>query len=395
MKYTILHICNSDSGGAGIAALRLHKALLSVGIKSRMLCLAKTSDEEYVEQFSSTLKNRILAKILYRLRIRNYKKFARHNHSNYEITTYPRSIYNVLSHPWVKDADIINLHWLGNFIDYPTFFSRINKPIVWTLHDMNPFLGISHYMGDFLSNKQNTKFEQNTLNLKLKAYRKADIHIVSLCNWMAQYVQKSNIFANRDQHIIPNSINTNIFKYRDSVLSKKILGIKTDNPILLFCSQSLTNKRKGFDLLLDALDFLSTEYTIVTIGSQNTAINPNIHHIPYGTVKDEFLLALLYSAADRFILSSREDNLPNTMVEALCCGTPVISFSNGGMRDYIQQGINGLIASNQDAKSLAEAIKQSFTIKYNRERISEEAVLKFNPHMQATAYASLYSKTLN
>lgn len=398
MSYKVLHISASDSGGAGIAARRLNDALNEFGIHSRLLCLHKTSKSKMVTSVNIPFVSKAISHLPIPVRQNKYKRILKKESKNYEALTFPEAIFDISNHPLVKEADIINFHWLGGILNYPSFFKKVKKPIVWTLHDMNPFLGMAHYQGDLKANPHNSEIESKIKRLKTKAYNNhPSITIVNLCEWMKDYSSQSDSFKNREHHIIRNSLNVDVFKLRDKNCIRKALEIPDDKPVVMFCSQHLANPRKGFDLLLDALSMILSDCNLISVGnSNNIKLSEKQNIIPFGNVSDQRLLAMLYASADIFVLPSREDNLPNTMLESLCCGTPVIAFGNGGMRDIIENGINGIIVEDYCAKSLADAIDSSLLNlnRYNPSEISKKASIMFSPHNQAAAYDALYRSLL-
>ena len=390
----VLHISSSDSGGAGIAAHRLHHALMESGVDSKMLCLNR-HHKDNVYTYNVPLIDRLISHLPIPYRQNKYRSLIQDTNSSYESTTFPEAIYDISNHPLIQEADIINLHWVGGMLNYPKFFRSVKKPIVWTLHDMNPFLGFAHYEGDRERNSQFAKSENKVRSLKLKAYSQHDnITVVNLCRWMYDYSSNSEAFKNRHHAIIPNSIDTSIFKNYDQISLRTILDLPLNKPVIMFCCQSLINSRKGFDLLLDAFPGISSECFFLVIGN-NSGIPDlkkcNIKSL--GTVSDEKYMALLYAASDVHVLPSREDNLPNTMLESLCCGTPVISFSNGGMRDIIKYGFNGILVKDQTGKALAEAINNFIATKakFDRNEIIKIAHAQFAPQVQANRYMELYN----
>ncbi|MBQ3582417.1 MAG: glycosyltransferase [Alistipes sp.] len=392
----VLILSSSDCGGAGIAALRLHKALMSYGIDSSMLCFYKGTDTNQVYQVKKKLSVKILEKLPIIYRNNKYRKDV---HSlllkgTFEICSFPEAIYDISNHPLIKQADIINLHWIGNHLNYKLFFRNVRKPIVWTLHDMNPFLGISHYFGDRDSNPLFLGLEEKVRMLKNEAISQhPNVSVVNLCQWMKEYSEKSETFANRTHTIIPNSIDTNIFRAYDKKEARTGLNLPLDKPILLFVSQSVENRRKGFDLLQDTLKNLHRDCVLLVVGEATAELKSIDNSLFVGAINDERRMAMLYAAADAFILPSREDNLPNTMVESLCCGTPVISFSNGGMRDHIRTLENGVLVEQMNSDSLLEGINLFLDNiqKFDRYGISEKAHAIFSPELQAKRYMDFFS----
>ena len=397
MKVTI--VSSSDSGGAGIAALRLHKALMSCGIDSSMLCLYKTTDTPEVYEY----KKSFFAKVIDHLpfipyKQNKYKKYYPELSKHYECISFPEAIYDISTHPLIQQADIINLHWVGNMLDYSRFFQKVKKPIIWTLHDMNPFLGIAHYLGDRNTNNQFFSLEEKVRKFKLTAINShSNVSVVNLCQWMREESERSETFINRKHTIIPNSINTSIFKAYDQIEVRRKMNLPIDKPILLFVSQSVDNNRKGFDLLQNAIKRLSNDCFLLVVGeASNDLVNKGDYRF-LGSIKEEERMAMVYAAADAFILPSREDNLPNTMVESLCCGTPVISFSNGGMRNHIRTLENGVLVEDTTSDALLNGIHLFLNNidKFDRKFITKKAHSVFSPPIQAERYIYFFQTILS
>ena len=393
----VVHISSGDSGGAGIAARRLNRALNDAGIESRLLCLHKTSIDETVVQFKVPIYNKLLIHSHLPIGQNKYLNQTEIN-QKYEAVSYPEALYDISEHPLVKEADIINLHWVGNVLNYKKFFLKVKQPIVWTLHDMNPFLGIAHYMGDYQKNIAYRTLENKVARIKYLAISNHNnINVVNLCDWMKHFSESSKVFKDRKHWVIPNSVDTNVFKLRDKIACRKILDIPTDARVIFFCAQSLNNPRKGFDLLLDALKKIEHECILLIVGSTNVLSLPEkVSSIGFESIRDELTMSLFYSAADLFLLPSREDNLPNTMVESLCCGTPVISYSNGGMRDIIKDKKSGLLVPEHTSWAFAEAINVALDSlsNYDNCKIASDYSKIFAPTKQACEYISLYKSLM-
>lgn len=401
----ILHISTSDRGGAGIAAKRLHLGLLSAGIESKMLCqnVFDKSTPNIIEHPSLkplTLFQRILFRLkLYKPAWKKKQELLKGITGKYEIYTFPFSDYRIDQHPLVIEADIINLHWIADFLDYSTFFKSLKKPVVWTLHDMNPFLGGFHYMNDVETNFSTFQYlEKKLSDIKLIAYNQFEhLHIVTLSNYIKNLSEKSELLGKYAHHLIPNGydpiLNDNVSKE----CCKKVFNISPDKKVILFVSQHINNHRKGFDILLDMINSttIPKEYIFVAIGSNNnTIVNDKIRWI--GELHDQRLLEMAYKMSDLFILPSREDNLPNTMLEALSQGVPVISFSKGGMKDVINDS-NGTIVHECESKALQIAVQHFFDhpTKYNANDIIENTKGNYSIEKQVEHYKHLYNSILN
>jgi len=408
----ILHITKSSTaGGAGIAALRLHKALRESNISSGFLStdLAINFDNEvlgnsYFKYQRTSLFKRIINKITSIL-IPSYKfkqteKFKRiESKLNCEIATLPFSKYDLHKHPLVMKADIINLHWVCGIIDYSSFFKNCKKPIVWTLHDMNPFQGIFHYKDDQIRNKHIiADFDREIEQFKRKTFKFINKGVfISPSNWMLEYASKNlNGFSIK---CIPNSINLNVFTIKDKLKLRKEASISPNEFVLLFVADNLKNPRKGFDLLLESLIFLREiiPITVLLIGNGSLPKMDNIKILTLGTINDEIEMANWYSTANLFVLPSREDNLPNVMLEAFACGLPVISFDNGGMKEHIKLSKNGVLVKDFNGKCLAEGILDFYKNRndYDCYKIRKYAEDNFSLKKQAEAYFKVYEDILN
>jgi glycosyltransferase involved in cell wall biosynthesis len=414
----IIHISTYDKGGAANAAIRLHSSLVDQKIDSVFLTASKTkfgiknhftiskSYGKIIPDQTLNLKNLFLSKFTNKYKSYYLNKVAKKKYKNLaiskgaEIVTFLDSEYSIEDSPLVKNADIIHLHWVGDFINYETFFTSLNKPIVWTFHDENPFRGIYHYKND----EFNTHEELKQLDTIVKNKKKIIIEkfksltIVTPSKWLYDAANENKFCLNNNWEIIPYGINTSIFKLYPKNEVRKVLEIDNEKPVILFAAETISTQRKGFDLFIDALKYynLKDKLYLMAIGSPPS--NGNYDYIKFwGQIHDEKLMALLYSSSDLFILPSIEDNLPNTMLESLCCGTPVVGFSIGGIKESITNGINGYLAQEISSKSLAAEIVRFLTNRhlFSNIIISKNASEKYSLKKQADDYISVYSKLLN
>ncbi|MEZ4874051.1 MAG: glycosyltransferase [Flavobacteriaceae bacterium] len=404
----ILHITSSSKGGAGIAAMRLHQALQRQGMASAYLSTDVTLDfhgETVEDDFFKYQRPSLFQKLLKKLQglvapspsqkmLREFNKIEKE--LSYEVVSFPFAPHALENHPLVQEADILHLHWIGKLIDYPTFFKAIKKPIVWTLHDMNPFKGIFHYQIDEDHNSLATWINQQVFQLKKKAMATVSKGaIVTPSQWLLEKEKASGVF----QHFLIHQCIFNSLGLSPQNLSKsearKSLGISLDEQVILFSAATLDNPRKGLDLLQEALDNLTIPVTLLALGkgTLNTS-NTLVKVIPLGFRASEKDIFECYAAADVFVLPSREDNLPNTMLESLAQGTPVISFGNGGMKEVILDGTYGKLVQPISAEALRLAMEQFFAEEENMdsEAIRNYAETQFNPKKQADAYAKVYQQ---
>lgn len=420
----LLLVNTSDVGGAGKACARLHLGLLNSGVASKLL-LANNRNNHIESYTQESLKDKSLNKkiknkfsnILRELKIIKPPKkteqelFLESRKKGLELFSYPNSNYDVTESDLYKEADIINLHWVSGFIDYESFFKKNKKPVIWTLHDMNPFTGGEHYTESYLgidnagfpvkrvvTNEEKEQFKK-VLDLKKKALSNVkNLHFVTLCNWMTNELKQSEFFNQFPIHHIPNGIDSNIFKIRDKNYSRELLNIPLDKKVILFVADLIKTNRKGIEFLLRALEKLTQDDVILfVIGHKNEKLKRFDNIIQYGLVNDDRLLSSIYSAADAFVIPSLMDNLPNTVLESLLCGTPVIGFPIGGTPDMVDNKKNGLLTDTISVDSLADTINYYLKngVSQKREEIRKEAVKKYDKKVQASNYIELYKNILN
>jgi glycosyltransferase involved in cell wall biosynthesis len=420
----ILIVNSYDVGGAAKACIRLHEGLLDKEIDSTILFKVKQKSISNSVQFKKlpakkTKIQRIKLKIyriLKELKIIKPKPVKKQSaivdrHLNLEMFSFPNSNFDITESELYKEADIINLHWVAEFLDYETFFKKNTKPVIWTLHDMNPFSGGEHFTEEFLginkkgkpikrviSESEKKIFSKNIIFKKNALKNASNLHIVVLCNWMKNEVKKSILFKDYPIHLIANGINTNVFKPREKAFSREILNIPQNKKVILFVSDSLINNRKGFAFLDKAFEELKKEdIFLCAIGKKNNLKHNNDNILELGSISDERLMSIAYSAADVFVIPSLMDNLPNTVLESIMCGTPVVGFPVGGIKDMIEDGVNGLLTKDISVASLVEALTLFLRTSgnYNCLDIRKRALKKYSQNVQSKHYINLFESIYN
>ncbi len=383
----ILLIANSISGGAGKACRRLYESLKLSGINVKILHLegGSEADKNIVSMYSSISKL-FLKQIINIPKNKLSQMYFGSLNTNYRL---PISFHNLEKHPLIDWADIINLHWVPEFLDYKSFFSNVSKPIVWTLHDMLPFSGGYHYILD-IQNK-NKQIEDKISTIKLNAVKNSNLTIVAPSNWLVNISKNSTTFNSKKHHHIFNPIPSLIFKPTEKKIARRILNLPENGKILIFSADSLNSKRKGMKLLIDAFDFVNdNDLTLVSIGRGKFEKDLKIPYIHLGLLKDDYTIALLYSAADLSVVPSREDNSPNTILESLACGCPVVAFNNGGMSELISSEDYGVIVSEYNPKSLAIGINKSLNFKYKTNLITKHVNSECHYSVVSSRYLKIF-----
>jgi len=310
---------------------------------------------------------------------------------DFELFSFPFSACSVEDHPLIEWADIIHLHWVAHFVNYPTFFNRIRKPIVWTLHDMHPYLGGFHYAGDAL--RHPWALEQRFKQEKAKIMQQTEnLSVVAISHQYKELSAASETFHGRPHHVIPLGVDMTVFSPQPQEAARARFNIPHDKCVLLFVTQpsSAAAHRKGIDLLEQNIEhFHAMGLHLCGIGAFN---NTHIQSIPPMPQSD---LAALYSAADFLIAPSREDCAPTTMPEAMACGTPVIGTPVGMMRDFIRTGETGVLAKDTSAEALLAAVQEATTQHtFDRTQVRTFAENHFALEQQLRSYCDLYREVL-
>ena len=392
----ILLVNTIDSGGAAKACIRLHKGLLKAGISSKILFL-KQSDSE-IEASYKLYGDR---KMFSQLKDAQHKLYGSRNHKVKKLPksgglfTFPHSSHRLSQHPLIKWADVVNLHWVSQLINYSTFFKKVKKPVVWTLHDMNAFSGGYHFKTGFPVDAYRQLIKAN-LNAKKTALKQVEkLQVVTPSEWLGKVSQNSEVFKGFPHAVIPNGIDTSIFRPYDKSFARNVFGLPTDKKVILFVAHATSDKRKGIAYLQKAFEqHLPDNVALAVLGGKTQDLNLSNQIYKLGKIHDERLMALAYSAADLFVIPSLEDNLPNTVVESICCGTPAVGFEIGGVPDMVKNELNGFLVKEINAEALARNILKALDFPFDKKTIREDAVNRFDDALQAKNYTALFQQLI-
>ncbi|WP_294591019.1 glycosyltransferase [uncultured Bacteroides sp.] len=370
----VLHISTSDrNGGAAIAAFRLNKAMSDNGIRSNLLVINKATEENNIISAFGRI-DKMIHYIFCRVSLILKKKLLGMSY------TFSLGIggRDISKKKIVKEADIIYIHWINNdFLSIKglNYILSLNKPVVFFMHDMWLITGGCHYSFECQNyqnlcrrcpNIQRTAFKNMVSMVFNKKHtllvENKNMFIVTPSVWLSNCVNKSSLFQTHKTEIIPNLLDTHVFKPMNQLEVRKKMNLPLDKKLLLFGADGgYSNPYKGWKYLLDALAKLKLEdLEIVVFGSKLDSVS--IQQIPYqvhsmGCLRDENTLALLYNAVDVFVTPSLADNFPNTILESLSCGTPVVGFNVGGIPDLIKHQKTGYLAKYRDSQDLAQGME--------------------------------------
>jgi glycosyltransferase involved in cell wall biosynthesis len=242
---------------------------------------------------------------------------------------------------------------------------------------------------------------------KAKSWKDLDLTIVALSSWLSNCASSSSLFRDRRIEVIPNGLDIRKYRPINRHVARELLNLPQDKHLVLFGSIWATNvKRKGFHLLQPALQDLNQsgwqdKLELVIFGASQPNNPPDfgfkVHYL--GTLSDDLLLALIYSAADVFVLPSTEENLANTVMESIACGTPCVAFNIGGMPDMVEHLKNGYLAQPYKIEDLAKGIAWVIENEERHQKLShrarEKAEQEFTLEIQAHRYLSLFSELTN
>jgi glycosyltransferase involved in cell wall biosynthesis len=414
MKKALFLNTFDKEGGAAIAAYRILDGVRKhTDCNAEMLVNRKGSTPYFVHGAESgfELLKAVFRNPLEKLALLPYPKREKVIFSSALVPNYRlfREIINI-------NPDILHLHWINAGFFRLEQLKKIKKPIVWTLHDMWAFTGGCHYSGGcdkyashcgncpVLNSKKQKDLAFNTFKNKQNLFKNLNLTLVCPSKWLTECAGKSELFKNNRIINIPYGLNLELFRPIEKNMARKLLNLPLERKLILFGAlNSLEDERKGSKYLFESLKILENEFSedveLVIFGADKPEKPLEIKFITHytGTVKDEITLALLYSACDVMAVPSKEDNLPNTALEATCCGTPVVTFNIGGLPDIVDHKNNGWLAKPFEAKELAEGIKWILSLnqsEYTQISINarKKAEENFDIRAIATKYYDLYNE---
>ena len=412
----ILHISTKDfEGGAARAANRLHQGLKEINIDSQMLVQTKVSDERTIIA-PQTLVEKSLAKFGGIVDTIPPKLYLRHDRLPFSTQWLPDAIYPRIAR---LNPSLINLHWIKDSYLRIETLAKLELPIVWTLHDMWAFTGGCHYDGHCgryvescgacpqLKSDRNWDLSRWIWQRKFRAWNNINLTIVTPSKWLAECASSSSLFRNLRVEVIPNGLDLQRYKPVNRQIVRSLLNLPQNKQLVLFGAMKATSdRRKGFYLLEAALQSLSQsgwqdkiELVVVGASPPNNPANLGFKTHYLGKLNDDISLAQVYAAADVFVAPSLQDNLPNTVVEAIACGTPSVAFKIGGMPEIIEHQQNGYLAQPYEIEDLAQGIVWLLEDREKHQKLCHQARAKaeqkFAIELQARRYASLFGKIVH
>lgn len=417
MKILLLNTYDAG-GGAAQACNRLYRALQQAGADVSFMVDEKTSRNSDILSFNDGFISKQISEV----------RFAAERALLYPRLLSKKDLFqfspantgmDISNHPAVKQADVLHLHWFNQgFLSLSSLqkLAALKKKIVWTLHDMWGFTGGCHYTRGcenfkkrcgscpYLTGDNQQDLSADVWKQKSAIYDKSIFTFVTCSKWLGGLASTSSLLSEFNIHPIPNPIDTELYKPLDKKTVRTSLGLNPDKRYILFASQNLEDDRKGFRFLKEAVGLLDSknpalknEVELVVFGKVKVDLQPmlplKVHSL--GSLSSQEKIVAAYNAADLFVLPSLEDNLPNTVMEALACGVPVVAFNTGGIPEMVDDGSNGFLAEQKSSEQLAQGILQVIENKSTYAGFSQNARKKvldnFSNQKVAEQYLAVYS----
>jgi glycosyltransferase involved in cell wall biosynthesis len=422
MKVAILSTADAV-GGAAIAAYRLSEALIGTGAGATMVVKTKKTASDFVDNsaYASSFGRAVGFGHFAAERL----SFLLHERDKsvrfmFSLANFGKNISKLAS---VRQADVINIHWINQgflSLDGMAQLAKLGKPIFLTLHDMWAFTGGCHYADTCagferecgncpLVKKPNANDISHKIWLRKKAlFDSIDFQVITPSVWLKNIAKTSSLLRDKQIHCIPNTINTDVF-YPLSAQERAALRQQHNIPaykkLIFFFAMNLAHERKGFAQLLEAFahwqridpDFHLHHALLVAGKADDDALKNipcEVHYLGFLNGAQQVMSA--YNLADVFVTPSLEDNLPNTIMESLACGTPVVAFQTGGIPEMVAHLQTGYIAAYRDAQALAlglqEVLRDDNQLNIMRQNARQKALSEYAYPTVAPQFIDLFGR---
>jgi glycosyltransferase involved in cell wall biosynthesis len=315
-----------------------------------------------------------------------------------------------------QQTDIVHLHWIADARVSLRALQTIRAPLVWTMHDIWPLtggchcnLGCEHWLSGCRDCPQLgsgiASFSASHLSWESKKSWYAaipDFYPVSPSRWLGDMARKSPLFAGREVHVIPNCVDTTVFRPANKNMIRREIGIAENAKVIAFGAVDVDSPYKGAELLVETLHILAqretTPYHLLVFGANKSQRS---FGVPYPVTslgllecKDDVARAL--QAADVFLGPSRQDNFPTIYLEASACGVPCAGFAVGGIPEIARHKETGYVAAPFDCRELAQGVawllKSPERLAETSEKARAMAVAEYSMPVCGKNYASFYER---
>ncbi len=385
----VVHISTyCDGGGAAQAAVRLNQAFNQNGIESNLLVLVPGKNPS--------------SQVMVIPRQHSYEEFL--YHVNNKIGSLLRKVgkpwgdfdlllsgFSIKDHPLVQEADVVYVQTVYKTLNYEGIRELLDlgKPVIWFMHDMFPITGGCHHSFDCKEYERDCMSCQFTRSLcghglsswqlrkKKHAWGKyQNFYGMSPSNWLTDCAKRSSLFHDKSCFVIPNSLDTNIFRPLDKDSVKKSLGLDANKKTILFSADVVNSPYKGFSYLKKALAKLSKDKYLALVfgqGGKQDLEGISMEATFLGRLTDQEALVKAYNAADVFVIPSMAEAFGYVIIESMSCGVPCVGFNVGGIPDLIHTGETGYLANYKDVDDLAKGIEWMFADEERYQRMASGA----------------------
>lgn len=411
MKVLLLNTFD-QLAGADRAARRLYSGLRRIGVEARLLVHFKRGVDPEILCFTSPWRT-LLRRLKLYLGLLPVRLYPRRPENNFTLALLPDRLPRRVAG---LAPDLIHLHWLGAGFCRIESLARFDRPLLWSLHDSWPFTGGCHVPGDctrfrescgacpVLGSSRDRDLSRWTWRRKERTWRNLPLTLVAPSRWMAERARASSLFRHRRIEVIPNGIDTEIFRPMDKREARKRLGLPRERPVILFGAvNALDDPNKGWALLRPALELVGKvrpEALAVVFGADAPVEPPTcgLETIYLGRLEDDGALIAAYGAAEVFVAPSLQESFCQTVLEAMACGTPTVAFRATGPLDLIEHGHSGYLAAPYEVADLADGLLWVLADERRRAGLSgrarAKAVDEFALEAVASRYAQLYRELL-
>lgn len=413
----VLHLCTSvSSGGAAVAMRGLHEALLASGQSSQVLGCQGAPDPSagvFVEPAWHAPGLDVVE-----------EAYVHDNRTELSNTHFSLDLWgaSICEDPRVCEADIIHLHWVAGFLSTRSLreIASLGKPVCWTAHDMRPITGGCHFSAGCEGYQSRCascpQLREDPLQLALATQEAMAEAIASLnstfvapSQWLQNQIQRSAAARGRAVEYIPYGVNLEMFRPVDKSAARQRLNMAPGAAYILLGAHDFRERRKGLPVAIEILERIGREPVYaekIAAGQWKVVCAGDSAPEEIGNWKVERLgylsperMADLYAAADVFLFTATEDNLPNTILEALASGLPVVAQNVGGVPDMVIPDSNGVLFPVGDSNAAANALIDLLGNPEKRRvmgRSARQTVESgFSPERQAQAYIALYEQMLS
>lgn len=387
----------ADFNGAGLCAYRICLAQRQMGLDSEMIVLRKRRNDNFIHQVGA--KRYFVHSVLRKLKkfvhlnddVNTARELARLHDAVYTLPVTGIDLKNVML---LQQADLIHIHWVGGYLDYPTFFDEFgHKPIVFTLHDENTLYGIANIESQRLPLNP---LEQKYYKIKYDNLKKAQrLGVVFLSKMSYRSFNGHPMIAQAKKTLINNMVDTDRYQPEARDEARRRLGIEASATVFALCACNINERRKGLDVLSQTLLRINPAYRIVAIGRNRSHPRqswPNVIEVGASDTPEDMSLKL--SAANYFCLPSQKENFAQVPLEAMSCGLPVIAFPCSGTEELITAS-NGVRCNDFTSEALEQGIRTALATTYDGAAIREGVKQRYSPEHICQQYLEFYQEVMS